>query len=155
MAGLTLGVLPLLIAAAEHYESCFRPFIRYRKIAKEADHFRIQLNIQKTIFRNQCRLLLEHIVDHDAASRMLKGPNDPSWRDAALEAKLSKLLGESREACVAAIEMIEQQLRHIESESQELWNALDAECQVLKSYCDRLGLSRPLIQRSIAKGRIY
>ena len=155
VAGLTLGVLPLLIAAAEHYDRCFRPFVRYRKIAKEADHFRVQLSIQKTIFRNQCRLLLEQIVDHDAASRMLKGPNDPSWRDAALDAKLTQLLGESREACVAVIEIIEQRLRHIQSESQELWTALDAECQVLNPFCNCFVLSRPLTQRPIEKGRLY
>ena len=106
VAGLAVGVLPLLIAAAEHYDQCFRPFVRYKKIAKEADHFRNQLNIQRTIFRNQCRLLLEQIVEHDAASCMLKAPEDPSWHDAALDAKIGQLLGESREACVATIEKL-------------------------------------------------
>ena len=134
VAGLAVGVLPLLIAAAEHYDQCFRPFVRYKRIAKEADHFRNQLNIQRTIFRNQCRLLLEQIVEHDAASCMLKAPEDPSWHDAALDAKISQLLGESREACVAIIEIIEQRLRHIQSENQELWTALDAECQVPNPY---------------------
>ena len=134
VAGLTLGVLPLLINAAEHYDQCFRPFVRYKKIAKEADHFRNQLNIQRTIFRNQCRLLLEEIVDHDAASWMLKTPEAPTWHDAALDAKIGELLGESKEACVATIETIEQRLRHIQSESQELWTALDAECQVPHLY---------------------
>ena len=130
VAGLVLGVLPLLVVAAEHYDQCFRPFVRYKKIAKEADHFRDQLNIQKTIFRNQCRLLLEQIVEHDAAARMLKGPDDPLWHDAALDAKLNQLLGESREACVAAIKIIEQRLQDIQNESEELWTALDAEHQV-------------------------
>ena len=134
VAGLTLGVLPLLINAAEHYDQCFRPFVRYKKIAKEADHFRNQLNTQRTIFRNQCRLLLEEIVDHDAASCMLKTPEDPTWHDAALDAKIGELLGESKEACVATIEIIEQRLRHIQSESQELWTALDAERQVPHPY---------------------
>lgn len=147
MVGLTLGVLPLLMAAAEHYDQCFRPFVRYKRIAKEADHFRDQLNIQKTIFRNQCRLLLEEIVEHDAASRMLKGPDDPSWHDAALDAKLSELLGESREACVAAIEIIEQRLHDIQIESQELWTALDAERQVPNPRRNWCILMKLLIQR--------
>ena len=134
VAGLAVGVLPLLIAAAEHYDQCFRPFVRYKRIAKEADHFRNQLNIQRTIFRNQCRLLLEQIVEHDAASCMLKAPEHSSWHDAALDAKISQLLGESSEACVATIEIIEQRLRHIQSECQELWTALDAECQVPNPY---------------------
>ena len=144
VAGLTLGVLPILLAAAEHYDQCFRPFVRYKKIAKEADHFRDQLNIQKTIFRNQCRLLLEQIVEHDAASRMLKAPDEPLWHDAALDAKLSALLGESREACVAAVGIIEQRLNDIQTESRELWTALAAERQVLHSCCNWSILIQPL-----------
>ena len=144
-AGLALGVLPLLLAAAEHYDQCFRPFIRYKKIAQEADHFRDQLNIQKTIFRNQCRLLLKQIVEHDAASRMLKAPDEPLWHDAALNAKLSELLGESREACVAAVEMIELRLHDIQTENRELWTALAAERQVLQPRCNWSILMKPLM----------
>lgn len=90
--GLALGVLPLLISAAEHYDDCLRPFIRYKNFVKEADRFQNLLAIQKVIFKNQCRILLEEIIEHDVASSMLNDPsgaNHPSWSDIELEKQLS------------------------------------------------------------------
>lgn len=133
VAGLALGVLPLLISAAEHYDDCLRPFIRYKNFAKEADRFRNLLSIQKTIFRNQCRILLEDITEHDVASSMLNGPsgaNHPSWSDVELEAQLSQLLGDSRGACIATVEMIKERLRDIEDESQDLEITIHQDSQV-------------------------
>lgn len=133
VAGLALGVLPLLISAAEHYDDCLRPFIRYKNFAKEADRFRHLLGIQKTIFKNQCRLLLEEIIEHDVASSMLGGPsgaNHPSWSDSDLEEQLSQLLGDSRDACITTVEMIEERLRDIEGESQDLEATIDQDSRV-------------------------
>ena len=123
IAGLALGVLPLLISAAEHYEDCLRPFIRYKHFAKEADRFLDSLGIQKVIFRNQCRILLEEIIEHDVASSVLdgrSGPNHPSWSDVELEEQLTQLLGESRGACITTIGVIQDRLRDINNESQGL-----------------------------------
>lgn len=133
VVGLTLGVLPLLISAAEHYDDCLRPFIRYRNFAKEADRFRHLLGIQKTIFRNQCRILLEEIIEHDVATTMLNGPsgaNHPLWSDVELEKDLCKLLGDSRETCITTIEMIEERLRYIECESRDIETTIDQDSQV-------------------------
>ena len=133
MAGLALGVLPLLISAAEHYDDCLRPFVRYKNFAREADRFRQLLSIQKTIFRNHCRILLEEITEHDVASGMLSGPSGPSHpscSDVELEEQLSKLLGDSRGACITTIEMIEEKLRDIDSESRDLATAIDHDSQV-------------------------
>ena len=121
--GLALGVLPLLISVAEHYDDCLRPFIRYKHFAKEADRFLNSLGIQKVIFGNQCRILLEEIIEHDVASRMLDGRsglNHPSWSDIELEEQLTQLLGESRGACITTVEVIQDRLRDISNESQGL-----------------------------------
>ena len=123
VVGLALGVLPLLISAAEHYADCLRPFVRYKNFSREAHRFQNLLDIQKTIFRNQCRILLEKIVEHDVASSILngsQGANHPSWSDVELEAQLSQLLADSRGACMTIVEMIEERLRDIEAESQDL-----------------------------------
>lgn len=149
VAGLALGVLPLLTSAAEHYDDCLRPFIRYKNFAKEADRFRNLPGIQKTIFRNQCRILLEEIVEHDVASSMLNGPsgaNHPSWSDVELEKQLSHLLGNSRDACITTVEMIEERLRDIEGESQDLETTID---QDSRDTADIVG-SKPW-RRRIAK----
>ena len=80
-AGLALAVLPLMISAADHYERCLRPFVRYRNFTKEADFFCWSFSVQKQIFKNQCLILLEEIIEHDAASIVLSGAGQPSLTD--------------------------------------------------------------------------
>jgi hypothetical protein len=80
-AGFVLGVLPLMISAAEHYEDVFRPFKRYRKFATELDQYQQQLGTQKTIFRNECRLLLATLTNRLTAKEMLREGKHPSWGD--------------------------------------------------------------------------
>ena len=128
-AGLALAILPLLLSAAEHYEDCFRPFLRYKRFAKEADYFRRQFSVQKVIFKNQCRFLLEKVVDHDVAASILDGESIPSQSVKQLERNLNELLGQSKEPCVAIIEMIKAKLSDIESESQELGTTIEHERQ--------------------------
>ena len=128
IAGLALGVLPLLISAIEHYDDCLRPFTRYKDFAKKAEQFLSCLGIQKAIFKNQCRILLEEIIEHDVASSMLSassGAEHPSWSDLELEGQLSRLLGDSRGACITIIKMIEERLREVDGESQELAATID------------------------------
>ena len=137
VAGLAIGVLPLLISAAEHYNDCLRPFIRYRNFAREAGRFQDLLDIQKVIFRNQCRILLEEIIEHDVVSSMLNGPSGashPSWSDVDLEKQLCQLLGESRDACIKNVKLIEERLRDIDSESQNLSTAVHQDSQVFDHH---------------------
>ena len=134
VAGLALGFLPLLISAAEHYDECLRPFIRYKDFAKEANRFVKSLRIQKGIFRNQCRILLEEIINHDVASSMLDGKSGaehPYWSDIQLEEQLTRLLGDSRDLCITTIELIEDRLEDIDTESQDLATAIDQDSRVM------------------------
>ena len=129
VAGLALGFLPLLISAAEHYDKCLRPFTHYKDFAKEANRFQNLLRVQKAIFTNQCRILLEEIIEHDVASSMLDGQSGvdhPSWSDVELAEELTRLLGlDSRDACITTIELIEDRLGDIDIESQDLATAID------------------------------
>jgi hypothetical protein len=77
-AGFVLGVLPLMISAAEHYEDVFRPFKRYRKFAPELELYQQQLGTQKTIFRNECHLLLATLTNRQTAKEMLREGKHPS-----------------------------------------------------------------------------
>ena len=133
IAGLALGVLPLLISAAQHYDDCLRPLTRYKNFAKEADRFQDWLAIQKVIFRNQCRILLEEVIEHDIASSMLDGPpgtNHPLWSDTELEGQFAQLLGDSKDACITTVRIIEERLGEIDSESQDLATTIDQDSQV-------------------------
>lgn len=130
-AEVALALLPLLISAVEHYNDCFRPLIRYRKFTSELDRFQQRLKIQKAIFRNQCRMLLENAVSQDVANKMLQERNPLSWHNAETEKLLIKQLGFSTEACIAVVELIEERLRDIEKESISFGAIVDQEYQVL------------------------
>ena len=120
-----LGLLPLIISAAEHYNDCFHPFRRYRKFGAEVDRFQQQLKIQKTIFRNQCRILLENVTRDDAAASMLGERSHTLWADPETEQQLADYLKDSRDACVSTLQLIEERLKDVEEESQGLSAILD------------------------------
>lgn len=123
-----LGVLPLVISAAEHYNECHQAFVRYRKFAAEVDRFQQHLKIQKTVFRNQCRILLGNVTtvtQQDAASSMLGQRSHPLWANPETEQQVADYLKDSREACVAAIDLIDGRLLCVEKESHILGAIVD------------------------------
>ncbi|KAL6720531.1 hypothetical protein ACLMJK_002455 [Lecanora helva] len=141
-AGLALAVLPLLVATAEHYEQCLRPFERYKNFAKEVHRYQHRLALQKVIFRNQCRSLLEEVIDHDVVCSMLNARgNHPSWSDRVLEGQLCQLLSDSKDVCIDTIELIAKDLQDIETESQDFENAIE------KDSSDRAS-ANPLIGKA-------
>ena len=129
-AGLALAVLPLLISAAEHYEDCLRPLRRFLHFASEVDRFQRKLQIQKTIFRNQCRILLEGVVDHDVAVRMLLDGEHPCWRDPDVEECISNQLEASKDACLSIIDDIRFVLENLENWSLNLSETIQEDGKV-------------------------
>ena len=130
IAGLTLAVLPILMSAAQQYDNCLNPFSRYRKFAKEAYEYYKQIEIQKTIFRNHCRNVLEGVIDHETASCMLDSLASGRWVDHELDEKLSQLLGESLGAVIAVIELISARLRDVDEESERFKGIVEREKKV-------------------------
>ena len=129
-AGLALAILPLVLSAAKCYDQVLSPFHRYKRFAKEAKRYSGEFDIQRTIFRNECRNLLEEIIEHDAASSMLESLTTETWSDRQLEDRLAQQLGESKQACVTIIELIEERLQDIEGENNEFCAILEQERQV-------------------------
>ncbi len=64
IVGLVLGVLPLIIKAAESYKKIGEVIATYRKYSKAVHIFSIELSTQKTIFQNECTLILAEVVDN-------------------------------------------------------------------------------------------
>ena len=133
-AGLALAILPLVFSAAKRYDSVVTPFLRYKEFAKEAKTYSKELRIQSTIFRNECRNLLEEVIDHDAASSMLNLLSQETWSDNYLDAQLVQQLGESWKACTEIIELIEERLLDIEDENQCFGSIVDQERQVRSTF---------------------
>ena len=128
--GIILAILPLLVSAAEHYDDCLRPFIRYRRFASKVDRFQQKLNIQRTVFRNECRILLELVVEHDVARRMVEDSTHPQWNDKELEQQLVRHLNTSRDACVSIIQAIQECLQDVEKDSGDFESAVQSCGQV-------------------------
>ena len=105
----------------------------YRKFAKEADTFRKLLSVQKAIFRTQCSILLQELVDHDAALAMLNRACHFLQIDDELEKQLDRLLGESKEPCAVIISTIHDKLSVIENESEQLGIIIEQERQLSMS----------------------
>jgi hypothetical protein len=131
-AGLALAVLPLLISAAEHYEDCLRPIERFIHFTSRVDRFQQKLTVQRTIFRNQCRILLENIIDHDAVESMLKGKEHPSWQDPQIEEGIIDQLEASEDACVTVITGIQSILKDLEEWSASLAKAIQYDSKVYR-----------------------
>lgn len=62
IVGLVLGVLPLIIRAAESYKKIGEVIATYRKYSKAVHIFNIELSTQRTIFQNECTLILTEVV---------------------------------------------------------------------------------------------
>ena len=129
-AGLALAILPLILSTAKGYDNIWGPFLRYKRYAKEAKIYSKELFIQRTVFRNACRDLLEKVIEHDAASSMLDLLTKETWSDCQLNDRLLEQLGESKQACIKIVELIEERLQDIEEENNKFGAVVKRERQV-------------------------
>lgn len=120
-----LGILPLIVSAADHYNKCHQLFRNYRNVTAEVDLFQEQLQTQKTIFRTECLLLLDNVCPKDAASAMLGERSHPLWADKATEQQLAGHLNESKAACVATIKRVGERLKDVETKCEGLTEVLN------------------------------
>lgn len=113
-AGLGLAILPLIISALENYEHLFQPlFIFTRDCRKEVELFQLQLQVQQTTFTNECHLILRTVAAYQyEVPEMLNEHRHILWRDRDLDTQLRFCLGESFDACVAALRLVQQTLDH-------------------------------------------
>lgn len=65
IAGVALAVLPLVASAAENFRKVHRFFTRFRHFGPEVKEFQSELMIQRTIFRNECRLLIARVATQE------------------------------------------------------------------------------------------
>lgn len=137
VAGIILAILPLLISAAEHYDNVFRPFRRWRKYTSELELFQRQLGTQRTIFRNECRLLLTILTNSQIAREMMKEAAHPLWKDQDLEGKLIKQLGDSGIACSDIINMLQQKLDEVEKKTTSFGLLIQQSIPVSQYDCSR------------------
>jgi hypothetical protein len=123
IAGLVLGVIPLIISAVENYEVTFQPFVTYRRHVKEVERFTVTLGTQRTIFHNQCQLLLSTVGQ--SLAEILRDPNHPARIDDELSQQLGSLLGDSYATCVGTLNLIKDDLEKVTQETKGLHDLTD------------------------------
>ena len=130
-------IIPLLLTVIEHWDACTRPFIRYRKFEREARDFVDNIEIEKTIFRNECRYLLGNIIEQKTVSGMLESLGHSDWHDAHVDGELAKYLGDSYCGCFSIVNSINHQLQEIGEDMRELSDTLKLEHEVCgdRLYC--------------------
>ena len=128
--GIILAILPLLASTAKRYDDCLRPFIRYYRFTSKVDQFKHKLDIQRLFFRNECRILLESVIEHDVANRMLDDKAHPQWEDNKVEKQLVEHLGDSGEVCISIIKQIKECLKGVEKDGDEFESAVQQSGQV-------------------------
>jgi hypothetical protein len=115
IAGLVLGVIPLIISAVENYEVTFQPFVTYKRHVKEIRRFTARLDTQRAIFHNECQLLLVAVGQN--LGDILGDPNHPSRNDGPLSRRLEGLLGTSYNTCVSTLNVINDTLAEVTNET--------------------------------------
>ena len=73
------------------------------------------------MFRTECRLLLEDLVQEEVIDEMLnKGSFHPSWMDRDLNERVKLYLGESYGACVDMMKATEECIDQLRQKTQGL-----------------------------------
>lgn len=128
VVGIVLGVLPLIVTAVENYEKIGDLILTYRRYSKEVRKFNTELAVQRTIFQNECLLLLSQVVvDERALHDMFNEPGHNLRKrllnDDKLDRKLVQRMNErghdSYKHIVALLELIRQSLEQIYEETKD------------------------------------
>ena len=113
VAGLALGILPLIVSALENYQHTFQPLIIFtRDCPKEVERFQLGLKVQRTAFENACRLLMSSTTEYQyEVPQMVQDPaHHHLWREENFARQLRCQLGEFFEACIAALLLVKHTL---------------------------------------------
>ncbi|KAF4634007.1 hypothetical protein G7Y89_g4108 [Cudoniella acicularis] len=149
VAGLVLGVVPLLISAVENYEVTFQPFVTYRRYAKEVERFTAKLEAQRAIFHNECQLLLQAIGQN--LPDILRDPNHVARKDEQLLKRLQELLGSSYVTCVMTLKLINDTLNEVTEETKGFGDLIEKKKSKGKST---FSLFRQKVKISFSKNRL-
>ena len=133
MSGIEIAglVVPILLTALENWESCVRPFKRFRKFDQEAQDFCDEVGIQRAIFQNECGLLLHEVEEHDVVKGMLDSLDHKDWRDENIDRNLARHLGSSLSGVQLTIKLLIQELSRLNEVIEGLRDIVTQATQVL------------------------
>lgn len=104
VAGLAVGILPILVEVVKSYSSIAKKLHTLRHYSKEVRSISGQLKVQQSIFLNEVRLVLRAVEREGEVEAMLEDTADERWTSEHLNDKLRVVLHNSFEACSSLIE---------------------------------------------------
>lgn len=129
VAGVVLGVLPLIISAIEHYNDIVDPIRTCRKYSSALQTLVTDINAQRDIFQNECILILSQFVDQHALEDMLKDPKHALRSqlkyDQNVQEKITSLIGSHASQLQGILNLINASLDEIYEEIKHLPEGLE------------------------------
>lgn len=123
IAGVVLGVLPLIISALEDYGEgikAIKSMIRYKELVR---NLVLDFQIETSSFKRGCEKLLARLqIAPEEVEELLKFPQGKQWNEPTLDAKIQKLLG--REDCAQYKQLVLRLFLRLDAFSKKL--GLDA-----------------------------
>jgi hypothetical protein len=104
VAGLFLGVLPVVIEAVKAYHTTYKKIQNFRHYSREVERIQKQFRVRQRMFLNECHLLLQLVVDDDVTKAMLGDFEHSLWRDKDLNNQLNNYLSDSYQSCKDIVE---------------------------------------------------
>lgn len=104
IAGLLLGVFPLLISALEHYRRSTEVLDDWWQIKQEYTKCKNEIKLQELAFEGSLeRFLLPLVVDDNQIAALIAEPGGTKWKDPALEDKVKSRLPKSYDLFIDTI----------------------------------------------------
>jgi hypothetical protein len=111
-----IGFIQQLSSAIRLYEGISWSVGRYKEWSTDQKHIQLQIRTQRTIFRNECRLVLASLFDHEVAKKMMENREHPTWADPDLDFKFTSHFGASSPIYSRVVHLIKEKLVLIERE---------------------------------------
>jgi hypothetical protein len=92
VAGILLGVIPLVISALEHYAEGISTIHKWWRYKRELASLKRILDAEYVRYLNTCEELLSGIVPDATLAALLDFPGGPGWQDSEIERKLRSRL---------------------------------------------------------------
>lgn len=136
VAGLALGVLPIVLEVVKSYKATAGRLNTLRHYVHAAFNLRLKYKLEESSFRNECQHLLAIIIDDESdLLQMLRDTDHTLWRDHKAETRLRQLLGQDYELCEDIVVEIRDILRETKDELSYLSDADNLKvCIITKAY---------------------
>jgi hypothetical protein len=120
IAGLAIGVLPLLVELVKSYSAILRRAHTFRHYAKAIKSLSTQLDTQNGLFMNEIRLLLMCVEDETVVESMLADASNLRWTsEHELGRSLHLFLGNNLTICHNIIEEISEMIMYLRDELKQ------------------------------------